>query len=182
MSAALQALYEGDADRARELLPADEELTVFEAAAFGRTERLVELLVADPSQATALSEDGFTALHLAIFGGQEGAARLLIEHGSDVNRVSTGFVQVPPLGTAVFVRSLPLVRLLLDSGADVNGGEANGFTPLHAAAENGDLKLARELLARGADPRRRTSDGKVAADLAADDELRALLAVPVSPQ
>jgi ankyrin repeat protein len=178
MSEALEALYAGDVARARDLLPHDSELTIFEAAAFGRTERLREILAADPAQADAISEDGFTALHLAIFGGQEGATRLLIEHGADLDRVSTSAIaQVSPLGTAAFVRSLPLARLLLDAGADVNARErSGGFTPLHAAAEHGDVDLARELIARGADPRIRTTDGRTAADLATNDELRRLLA------
>lgn len=178
MSQALQALYAGDPVGARKLLADDAELTVFEAAAFGRTERLREILAADPAAASALSQDGFTALHLAIFGGEPDAARVLIEAGADVNRVSTSsFAQVPPLGTAAFVRSLPLARLLLDAGADVNAQGGSGFTALHAAAHNGDLELARELLARGADPGIRTSEGKLAADLATDEELRRLLAL-----
>jgi ankyrin repeat protein len=176
MSEALKALYAGDVARARDLLPPDEQLTIFEAAAFGRADRLRELLAADPAQAAALSEDGFTALHLAIFGNQEHTARVLIERGADVNRLSTSSVaKVPPLGTAAFVRSLPLARLLLGAGADVDGPEGSGFTALHTAAANGDIDLARLLLARGADARRRTPDGRTAADLAATDELRALL-------
>jgi uncharacterized protein len=79
MSEALQALYEGDVERAQQLLPPAGELTVFEAAAFGRGDRLRELVAADPFCVAALSEDGFTALHLAIFGGHEEAARVLLE-------------------------------------------------------------------------------------------------------
>jgi ankyrin repeat protein len=83
---------------------------------------------------------------------------------------------VLPLGTAAFVGSLPLARLLLDACADVNGHEEAGFTALHAAAESGDRDLASELLARGADREIRTSEGKTAADLAVNDDLRRLLA------
>jgi ankyrin repeat protein len=176
MSKALAALYEGDLDTAVALLPPDGELTVFEAAAFGRVDRLREVLTADPRLATALSDDGFSALHLAIFGRQEGAVRVLIEHGADLNQLSTGAIaQVPPLGTAAFVRSVPLARVLLDAGADVNGQGAEGFTALHAAAHNGDVELTRELLARGADPALEDSRGRTPADLAANDELRELL-------
>ena len=88
MSEAMRALYEGDGARARDLLRPDGELSVFEAAAFGRLARLGELLDEDPSRASAFSEDGFTALHLAIFGGQEGAVRLLLERGADPNVLS----------------------------------------------------------------------------------------------
>lgn len=176
-SEAMQALYEGDLQRARQLLPGDEQLTVFEAAAFGRVERLRELLAADESCATAFSEDGFTALHLAVYAQQEEAARVLLEAGAGVNVRSTGEIaRVPPLGTAAFVRSVALARLLLDAGADVNVGEAEGFTALHSAAQNGDIELARELLARGADPRAGTAAGKTPVDLAAGEEMRRLLA------
>ncbi|MFL5923270.1 MAG: ankyrin repeat domain-containing protein [Gaiellaceae bacterium] len=165
MTEALQALYAGDEERARELLPPDAGLSVFEAAAFGRLERLGQILDEDPTQARALSNDGFTALHLANFGRQEEAVRLLLEHGADPNAVATGEIaKVPPLGTAAFVRSVPLARLLLDSGADVNGRGEGGFTALHSAAQNGDEELARLLLERGADPSLASDDGRTPAD------------------
>ena len=172
MSEALQALYQGDKQKARELLPADDELTVFEAAAFGRTEQLGRILDDDPDQARALSDDGFTALHLAIFGGQENAMRLLLERGADPNVISTSdLAKVPPLGTAAFVRSAPLAQVLLDSGADPNGRGEGGFTALHSAAQNEDEELARLLLERGADPSLAADDGRRPADLGLADLL-----------
>jgi ankyrin repeat protein len=154
MSDALQALYAGDLERANELLAPDDELSVFDAAAFGRTERLRAILVADPRQANAFADDGFTALHLAVFAAQEDAARVLIEHGADVNVRSTGAIaRVPPLGTAAFARSTRLACLLLDAGADVNGQGEGGLTALDTATANGDEELIRLLLERGATPR-----------------------------
>lgn len=177
MSDALQALYEGDVDRANELLPADDELSVFEAAAFGRVERLTTLLDADRAHVTEFSDDGFTALHLAVFAEQADAARLLIEHGADVNVRSSGpIARVPPLGTAAFVGSTPLARLLLDAGAEVDGVGEGGFTALHAAAQSGNAELVRLLLEYGADASRSAADGTRAADLAGDESVRRLLA------
>jgi ankyrin repeat protein len=166
VSEALRALYAGDQQKARELLGPDDGLTVYEAAAFGRLDRLDAILAEDPAQATALSDDGFTALHLAIFGGQEEAARTLLDRGADPNALSTNeVVRVPPLGTAAFVRSVPLARLLLDSGADVNGRGEGGFTALHTAAQNRDEELIRLLEERGADASLEADDGRRPGDL-----------------
>jgi uncharacterized protein len=176
VSDALQALYAGNVDKAQELLRPDDELSVFEAAAFGRLERLGSILTEDPSQAAEFSDDGFTALHLAVYAEQEEAARLLINHGADVNARSTGAIaRVPPLGTAAFVRSVPLTRLLLDAGADVNGQGDGGFAALHSAAQNGDEELVSLLLERGADANLSTAEGKRPADLAQNETLRTAL-------
>jgi ankyrin repeat protein len=176
MSEALQALYEGDVERARRLCPPDDRVTVFEAAAFGREARLRDLLAQEPDRVRTLSDDGFTALHLAVFAGQEGAARTLIEHGADVNACATAaFARVRPLGTAAFVGSVELARILLDAGADVDGRSADGHTALHTAAQNGDVQLVRELLGRGADPAARSEGGESPIDLAADPAMRGLL-------
>jgi uncharacterized protein len=176
MSEALQALYAGDRERAQALLPPDDELSVFEAAAFGRVERLTEILEADPSQATVFSDDGFTPLHLAVFAEQEETARALIHHGADVNALSTAEIaRVPALGTAAFVKSVPLARLLLDAGADANRQGEGGFTALHSAAQSGSEELLMLLLERGADPGVETADGRRAADLTSDEAIRRLL-------
>ena len=119
VSEGLQALYEGDGERAAQLRGPDDQLQAYEAAAFGRVERLRQLLDEDPANANAWSPDGFTALHLAIFGGSEEAVRLLIERGADVDALATAEIaRVRPLGTAAFVRRPDLEQVLLDAGAD----------------------------------------------------------------
>ena len=119
VSEALQALYEGDRERADELRAPDDELPAYEAAAFGRIERLQQLLDEDPANANAWSPDGFTALHLAIFGGSEEAVRLLVEREADLDALATAEIaQVRPLGTAAFVGRPDLEQILLDAGAD----------------------------------------------------------------
>ncbi|TME95903.1 MAG: ankyrin repeat domain-containing protein [Chloroflexi bacterium] len=177
MSDALQALYAGDRPRALLLLADDDELSIFDAAAFGRVERLRQILEVDPAQARARSQDGFTALHLAIFGHQEAAVSLLIESGADLEALSTGDIaRVPPLGTAVFVRSALLARLLLDAGADVNGRFADGSIALHSAAVSGDHELIGLLLQRGADRSITNRRGHRPYDVAKDERTRSLLA------
>jgi uncharacterized protein len=162
----MQALYAGERARGESLLAPGQE-TVFEAAAFGRVARLEELLSAQPELARALSEDGFTPLHLACFAGGAEATRLLVDRGAELEALSTAsFAKVRPLGTAAFARDHDSARVLLEAGADPNGAGEGGFTPLHTAAQNGDTQLVRLLLDHGADPGATASDGRTPADLA----------------
>ncbi len=51
-------------------------------------------------------------------------------------------------------------------GVEVDPRQQGGFTPLHAAAQNGNMDLVQLLLAHGADPTARTNDGRSAMDFA----------------
>ena len=42
--------------------------------------------------------------------------------------------------------------MLLGAGADVNATQHGGYTPLHEAAQSGDVELAELFLSAGADP------------------------------
>jgi ankyrin repeat protein len=152
LSPAMQALYEGDRARAEQLLPPDDELTVFEAAAFGRVDALRAILDGDPAQANALSPDGFTPLHLACFAGGPTATQLLVERGADLERISEAKIaQVRPLGTAVFSGDRASAKILLEAGANANGPGSGGSTPLQAAEANGDEEMIHLLKSYGAD-------------------------------
>jgi ankyrin repeat protein len=154
MSELLQAIYRGDQARADELLAADPELDVFEAAAVGRTERLGDLLDKDPSLANAWAEDGFQPLGLASFFGQVDAARLLVERGAEVNSASRNDFKVMPLHSAAATDDpdvrYELAELLLEHGADPNARLQDDFTPLMAADQHEDERLRALLVEHGA--------------------------------
>ena len=48
---------------------------------------------------------------------------------------------------------------LVDGGADPNVADRAGNTPLHTAAQAGDVELVKKLLAKGANPNARTAKG-----------------------
>jgi len=154
VSELLQALYRGDQARVDELLAGKPELDVFEAAAVGRTDRLRELLDADPGLANAWAEDGFQPLGLASFFGQVEAARLLVDRGADVNSASRNDFKVAPLHSAVAEKDadarFALATLLLEHGADPNARQQDDFTPLMAADQQGDARLRELLVEHGA--------------------------------
>ncbi|MDX6491895.1 MAG: uncharacterized protein QOD43_2140 [Gaiellaceae bacterium] len=166
LSPAMEALYQGDKDKAEQLLPDAPDL--FEAAAFGRIDRLERILSEDEGAAQARASDDFTALHLAAFFGHPEPVRALIDAGADVNATATNsFVdRVQPLHSAAATRNHESSRLLLDAGADVNAQQGDGFTPLMAAAQAGDLELTRMYLDAGADPAIGRDDGTTPASLA----------------
>ena len=157
MTDLLDALYRGDDERVGQLLAGDPELNIFEAAALGRTERLRELVDVDPARANAFGDDGFQPLGLACFFGHVEAARLLLDRGADPNSLARNeHIQAAPLHSASAAEGkdeavrYELCELLLDHGADPNLEQAGGFTALDAARQNGDERLERLLLERGA--------------------------------
>jgi ankyrin repeat protein len=155
LSPVLYALYNGRPELVDPILDANPPLDVFDAAAVGRTRGLEELLDGEPELATAWSADGFTALHLAAFFGQEDAAELLLARGAEPDVVArNATIVVTPLHSAAAGAHSAIVKLLLAAGADPNARQPDGFTPLDAAHENGDDESAEALLAAGATPRR----------------------------
>jgi F-type H+-transporting ATPase subunit beta len=74
-----------------------------------------------------------------------------------------------PLITAIELNDLPMMTLLLDAGADVNGtcGCATGESPLWAAVLTNRHTHTRVLLERGADPNQRSAAGNLPLHLAA---------------
>jgi ankyrin repeat protein len=170
LSPVLHALYNGKPHLVEPLLDANPPLDVFDAAAVGRTRGLEELLDGEPDLVAAWSPDGFTALHLAAFFGQEEASKVLVERGADVNLVArNSSIHVTPLHSAAAGSHAGIVKLLLEQGADPNAAQDGGFTPLHAAAQNGDRESAEALLEAGADPSLANDEGKTPADLAGDE-------------
>jgi ankyrin repeat protein len=166
VSALLLARYRFDRPVMDALMAADPDIDVFEAAAYGRLDRLRERIDDDPGAVAAFSTDGFTALHLASFFGKTEAARLLVDAGARVDTYTTNDFANQPLHAAAAGRHLEICRILLAAGADVNATQHGGFTPLHEAAQHGDVEMVELFLSAGADPVVRVADGGTPADLA----------------
>ena len=112
------------------------------------------MLDGEPGLATAWSADGFTALHLAAYFGQEDAAKLLLARGAEPDAVArNASIVVTPLHSAAAGAHSAIVKLLLAAGADPNARQPDGSTALDAAQQNGDDESAEALVAAGATPR-----------------------------
>ena len=166
VSALMRALYRFDKALTETVKRRIDTLDILEAASFGDLDRLTELLSEEPSLVTSYSGDGFTALHFAAFFGRHEAAALLIERGAEVDSLGRGWMTGTAMHSAVSRLHADVVRILLDAGANPNVRQSAGWTPLHAAAMNGDRISVELLLAAGADPTATNEEGRSVTDLA----------------
>lgn len=154
----------------------------------------VKLLVDSGADINAIAADGKNALGLAIFNGSYDIANYLVDKGIDVNQADAQ--RFTPLFWAVDRRNmetapnfpwvvtedpLPLIKKLLDRGADPNwvvnntpmarmrGGSPRIVfaTAIMRAAFSADLELVKLLLEHGADPHIKSSDNETTLSAAA---------------
>ena len=143
-----EAAGTGQTHRLRELIAADPSLVNSYSADgftplglsvfFGHAENVNALLAAGaevnlPSRETMK----VTPLASASAAGQYEIARVLIEHGADVNARATN--DFTPLHESAASGKMEFTRLLLEHGADVKARTSDGKTPLdYARAHNRD--------------------------------------------
>lgn len=162
----LWAQYNRNRELAEILIAEVKQLDFFEAAAVGRADRVATLLARRPDRIDCVSDDGFTALHLAAYFGHFEVARVLVDMEANPDAVATNGTDMCPVHGAAAHGDIDIVELVLDAGGDPNARQLGGFTALHAAANRDYADLAQVLLKYGADPRLRTNEGHSAVDLA----------------
>jgi ankyrin repeat protein len=110
---------------------------------------------ADPSVQLASGE---TALMTAADLGSTEIAKLLVDHGAQVNAKENQAGQTALMWAAAETHP-DITKILLDHRADVHARTKSGFTALMFAAQQGDVKSAELLIAAGANVNDATGDG-----------------------
>jgi ankyrin repeat protein len=117
---------------------------LYYATYFGFTELAKHLIVTHKEDVNAGHGRYEAPLHAASRNGHLDAARLLLDHGADVNLSKGGRI---PLRRAYEGRHLEVMRLLLEHGADVDKRDNHPLgTVLHHASYEGQVDAVRLLL------------------------------------
>ena len=111
--------------------------------------QIMELLLERGADPRSRDSNGWTPLDYACRRNSICMVQMLLRHGARTYRTSE---KNSALYTACGSDSAPLVRLLLDAGADIEGGTTDGRTPLVMACKHPPrLHALRVLCERGAD-------------------------------
>jgi ankyrin repeat protein len=191
--------FEGRTPVANRTDPKTEEfasgwLTPLTLAAREGDVEMARLLVNAGADVNLVTGDGKTALALAIFNGNYEVASFLVDSKADVNKADAqrftplfwavdrrNMETAPNFPWMVTVDPMPLIRKLLDAGANPNALVNNTprarmregsprivfATALMRAAFAGDLELVKLLLERGADPKILSRDSETMLEAAA---------------
>jgi len=134
--------------------------------------QLNSLLESDPSLANTENNDGLTPLGFAAHFGNKEAAKILLDHGADINALSHSKISFIPSNTALHAaiageRNMEVIKLFLTQHADTNLLDSNGHTCLHTAAFHDDnVEIIRLLIEHGADVSAVDREGETALSLA----------------
>ncbi|MEO6081427.1 MAG: ankyrin repeat domain-containing protein, partial [Steroidobacteraceae bacterium] len=123
------------------------------AAAEGHSE-VIDALLAAGARVDGKSTGGATALAFASAVGDPPSIKALLAGGADPNfELSSGG---RPLLVALSSKHTDAAMALLEGGAKAGLGDRTGMTPLHFAAQNGDMTVVHALLARHVDVNTKT--------------------------
>ena len=162
-----QAAYAGNFEAIAVIRAALTRLDPYESIILGDVDGVRAALETD-WDVNALAPDGFSALGLAAFFKRPEIFDLLLPLTGDVNQRAANPQQVAALHAATAVREAGMVEKLLRAGADPDLPQADGFLPIHVAAQHGDAVITGLLLLFGASPTLPNAKGKSAIDHARD--------------
>ena len=149
-------------------LPTDNDLTpVAVAAQRGHVDALM-VLVEHGADLDAFCPE--TPLLTACIDGRADVAELLIRNGAntELSAADSKWEGQYPIHAAVMKRHTEIVKILAESGANVNATMDGNLTPLGLAAETGNTEAAKILIASNADVNLKNMQGDAPLSIASE--------------
>lgn len=144
-----------------------QEKNIFDIARTGTVADAKNFVKENPKAVLSVNENGFSALVLATYRGNNEIAKFLIENGSDINGNSA---MGTPLMAAVVKGNNEIAKLLIEKGANLNPTDANGTTALIYAVQFKNVELVKLLVEKKADKTNVDKKGKTAFEYAVFSE------------
>ncbi len=138
------------------------------AAHLGHIE-IIQILHSAGAMVRCQNDDWESPLIIAVKSNQAEAVRVLLECGSEVDKVEI-YDEWSALHFAAFLGYKSIVLMLLDAKPDVNLQDLSGRSPLLLAAEHGETDIAIALMGAGADPNKRDGNHHTALMTAAENK------------
>lgn len=124
----------------------------------GQVEAMEFLVTVRNADVNLVNQDGLSALHLSAKRWQVAMVRLLLDHGSLVDAVTTG--GFTPVHFAATAGAAGVLEMLFKHNANANICTKECQSPLHSAAFHGRASSVRLLLDRGAIVNAKNRDGE----------------------
>lgn len=127
-------------------------ITIHECCAAGLTPQVQQMVEQQPDIINEVSSHGFFPLGIAAHFGHEDIVRVLLRHRANPNASSQNGYHVFPLHAALSNgQNNNIAKMLIEAGAAVNVLQASNTSPLHLAAQQGNIDMIIILLENGAD-------------------------------
>jgi ankyrin repeat protein len=121
---------------------------------------IIALILFFLASTAAAEASGFMALYQAILNNDLAAVRSMTPRPGRIDSVDRSTGATPLTWASMKGISPSIADWLISRGADIDGLDGEGNTPLITAAYYGNVGVAKLLLARGADPNRTDKDGR----------------------
>lgn len=160
-----QSIAEGLKEKRRRENSSPEIEALATAAMYGNLEA-VKTAASQAVDINGCSYHGEAALHRASRSNHLQVCRYLLKEGADPNILDECDENKTPLFKAVEEGNIEIVKLLVQSGSDVNRVNNEGRTPLAYAVSNQDIEIVQVLTSTGIDIHLKDHSGKSALDYA----------------
>ena len=140
-----------------------QESSIFDIARNGTLIELKQIIKTDADIINLISKNGYSALTLACYYGNNEVATFLVRHVKDLNSKSS---YGTPLMAATVKKNIYLVKLLLENNANPNLTDKNNSTALHFSVIFSQEKIIKLLVKYQAKSNIKDNRGNTALDYA----------------